>query len=152
MLEHIDDDKTALTELVRVLRPGGSIAITVPAWMPEKICWRLSDEYYAPKAVGGHDRIYRKSKLRSKLIQSGLQPTGSTKAHSLHSPYWWLKCAIGPKRDEHRLVKAYHRLLVWDIVKAPKLTRILDRLLNPILGKSLVIYALKPNVEAEIEI
>ena len=152
VLEHIDDDKTALTELVRVLRPGGSIAITVPAWMPEKICWRLSDEYYAPKAVGGHVRIYRKSKLRSKLIQSGLQPTGSDKAHSLHSPYWWLKCAIGPKRDEHRLVKAYHRLLVWDIVKATKLTRILDRLLNPILGKSLVIYALKPNVEAEIEI
>ncbi len=44
----------------------------------------------------------------------------------------------------HPLVKAYHRLLVWDIAKAPALTRTTERLLNPVLGKSLVVYSRKP--------
>jgi hypothetical protein len=41
-------------------------------------------------------------------------------------------------------VKAYHRLLVWDITKAPRTTRWTERALNPVLGKSLVVYARKP--------
>ena len=48
----------ALAELARVLRPGGTMAVTVPAWLPEKICWMLSDEYHAPFVEGGHVRIY----------------------------------------------------------------------------------------------
>ncbi|MCS5675543.1 MAG: class I SAM-dependent methyltransferase [Acidimicrobiales bacterium] len=147
VLEHIPDDHTAIGELARVLRPGGSIALTVPAWVAEKICWKLNDEYHAPKAIGGHVRIYRRSQLRSKIRQVGLQPCGWDRAHALHSPYWWLKCAVGPANDEHRLVKAYHRLLVWDIVQNPWITRTANRLLNPIIGKSIVLYAIKPNVK-----
>jgi hypothetical protein len=33
---------------------------------------------------------------------------------------------------------------VWDITSAPKLTRWTERVLNPVLGKSLVVYARKP--------
>jgi len=33
---------------------------------------------------------------------------------------------------------------VWDITRAPHLTRVADRLLNPLLGKSLVVYLEKP--------
>ena len=147
VLEHIPDDQTAIRELARVLRPGGSIAVTVPAWVAEKICWKLNDEYYAPKAVGGHVRIYRRSQLRSKIREVGLLPCGWDRAHALHSPYWWLKCAVGPSNDKHRLVRAYHRMLVWDIVQNPWITRTVDRLLNPIIGKSIVLYAIKPIVE-----
>jgi SAM-dependent methyltransferase len=147
VLEHIPDDQTAIGELARVLRPGGSIAVTVPAWVAEKICWKLNDEYHAPKAVGGHVRIYRRSQLRSKIRQVGLLPCGWDRAHALHSPYWWLKCVVGPANDKHRLVKAYHRLLVWDIVQNPWITRTANRLLNPIIGKSVVLYAIKPSGE-----
>ncbi|HAE55194.1 MAG TPA: SAM-dependent methyltransferase, partial [Acidimicrobiaceae bacterium] len=49
--------------------------------------------------------------------------------------------------DSHKLVKAYHRFLVWDIVKRPPITRFLDRLLNPLIGKSIVLYATKPKAE-----
>ena len=41
-------------------------------------------------------------------------------------------------------VKAYHRLLVWDIMKKPLLTRLADQALNPLIGKSFVAYATKP--------
>ena len=54
------------------------------------------------------------------------------------------RCAVGPRRDDHPLVSAYHRLLVWDITKAPRVTRTADRILNPLLGKSLVLYLEKP--------
>ncbi len=141
VLEHIPDDKAALGELIRVLRPGGTIAVTVPAWLPEKICWKLSDEYHAPFVPGGHVRIYTEDEVRDLLAAAGTEPTASHRTHALHSPYWWLKCAVGPTNDDHPLVRAYHRLLVWDITKRPLATRLADTILDPVLGKSLVVYA-----------
>jgi len=67
MLEHIHDDAAALSELVRVLKPGGTFAATVPSWLPEKICWMLSDEYHAPFVQGGHVRIYTARELSDKV-------------------------------------------------------------------------------------
>ena len=145
VLEHIQDDVGAIGEMVRVLRPGGSFAATVPSWLPEKLNWMLSDEYHAPKAVGGHVRIYAATELRSKLRAAGLELTGSHHAHALHSPYWWLKCAVGPGNDDHPLVVKYRRFLEWDIVRQPRTTRVVERILSPVLGKSLVLYATKPS-------
>ena len=144
VMEHVPDDVAALDELTRVLRPGGTMAITVPAWFPEKVCWALSDAYHAPIAEGGHVRIYTEEELRSKMRSAGLEPGGSHLTHALHSPYWWLRCAVGPTNEDHRLVRAYRRLLEWDIIAAPAVTRVAERLLAPVLGKSLVVYATKP--------
>ena len=144
VIEHVPDDGAALSEFIRVLRPGGTIAITVPAEFPEKICWKLSDEYYAPKSVGGHVRIYAESELRQKMKDAGLLPGSSHRAHALHAPYWWLRCAVGPRNETNVAVKAYTKFLEWDIISAPPLTRLTEKALNPILGKSLVVYATKP--------
>lgn len=144
VLEHVDDDVAAFSELARVLRPGGTMAVTVPAWLPEKVCWALSSEYHAPFVPGGHVRIYREREVRDRLQAAGLRPGSSHRAHALHSPYWWLRCAVGPTNDDHALVRAYRRLLEWDITERPRVTRGAERLLNPVLGKSLVVYATKP--------
>ncbi len=69
-------------------------------------------------------------------------------AHGLHSPYWWLKCAVGVKNDDNPLVKAYHQVLVWDIMKTPRystVTRLAEKVLNPFIGKSMVLYLRKPD-------
>jgi len=144
VLEHIQDDVGAIAEMVRVLKPGGTFAGTVPTWWPEKINWMLSDEYHAPKAVGGHVRIYSATELKAKLAAAGLTFTGSHHAHALHSPYWWLKCAVGPRRDDSRAVNTYKRFLEWDIVKRPRSMRLAEKVLSPVLGKSLAVYATKP--------
>jgi SAM-dependent methyltransferase len=142
VLEHIPDDTAAMRELARVLRPGGVMAVTVPRCVPEAINWALSDEYH--DTPGGHVRIYRRSTLERRLSSAGLVPTGSHHAHGLHSPYWWLRCLVGPSNDSHPAVEAYHKVLVWDIVKAPFVTRTADRVLSPLIGKSLVLYLAKP--------
>lgn len=144
VLEHISDDVGALAEMVRVLRPGGLFAATVPAWLPEKINWMLSDDYHAPAVPGGHVRIYSATELQAKLRAAGLEQRGRHHAHALHSPYWWLKCAVGVHNDDHPWVQRYRRLLEWDIVEQPRSTRLAERVLNPVLGKSLVLYGVKP--------
>ena len=146
VLEHIPDDETAIAELVRVLRPGGTIAVTVPRWLPEKICWALSDQYH--EVEGGHVRIYTGDELVGKLQAAGLEYLGKDHAHGLHSPYWWIKCAVGVDNDKHPLVKAYHEVLVWDIMKRPgysRVTRLAEKALNPLIGKSMVLYLRKPD-------
>ena len=142
VLEHIDEDRTAMSELARVLRPGGTIAVTVPRFGPEAVNWALSREYH--DVEGGHVRIYRRSTLVDRLRRAGLKPLDSHHAHALHTPYWWLRCVVGTTRDDHLLVRAYHRVLVWDIVRAPRVTRVAEHLLNPLMGKSLVVYLRKP--------
>ncbi|GAB4000541.1 class I SAM-dependent methyltransferase [Nocardioides marmoraquaticus] len=145
VLEHIPDDAGAISELVRVLAPGGTMAVTVPRWLPERICWALSDEYHANE--GGHVRIYRGDALVARLEEAGLEHVGTSWAHALHSPYWWIKCAVGVEKDRHPLVRGYHQLLVWDIMRTrgiSRLTRTAERLLDPLIGKSLVLYLRKP--------
>ena len=148
VLEHVRCDLAALAELHRVLRPGGTLAVTVPAWLAETVCWRLSPQYPAPASPGGHVRIYSGTVLRARLRQSGYVPGASHHAHALHSPYWWLRCAVGPTDDSHRAVAAYRKVLEWDIVRGPRTTRWTERALNPVLGKSLVVYARKPHTSA----
>jgi len=143
VLEHIQGDVDALAEFTRVLKPGGAFAATVPTEWPEKVNWRLSDEYHAPKSVGGHVRIYSATELKAKLRSAGLDVTGDHHAHALHSPYWWLKCAVGPRRTDSRAVNSYQRLLEWEIVEQPRSMRVVERALSPVLGKSYVIYARK---------
>ena len=144
VLEHLPDDRLAMSELVRVLKPGGRLAVTVPRWFPEKVCWALSDAYH--EVEGGHIRVYSRREMVGKLRDAGAVPTELHHAHALHAPYWWLKCAVGVD-NENAPVKAYKKLLEWDIMKAPALTRISETLLNPVLGKSLVVYATKPTAQ-----
>ena len=142
VLEHIPGDLEAMSELARVLRPGGTMAITVPRFLPELVNWALSDEYH--NVPGGHVRIYRRSVLEERLTSVGLRVLGHHYAHGLHSPYWWLKCLVGTTNEENWWVKNYHRLLVWDIMKAPRITRVAEALLAPVIGKSIIVYVVKP--------
>ena len=139
MLEHIPDDTGAIAEL--------HMSCAAAA------CWRrrcrrgcrrrstgYSDDYHAPAAVGGHVRIYSATELKAKLRAAGLTVAASHHAHALHSPYWWLKCAVGVNDDDHALVRRYRHFLEWDIVRRPRSVRIAERVLSPVLSKSLVLY------------
>jgi SAM-dependent methyltransferase len=141
ILEHVPQDNAAIAELIRVLKVGGTLAVSVPRWLPERVCWLLSDEYHSNE--GGHVRIYRASELRDKIASGGMGFTHAHHAHALHSPFWWLKCAVGVSNTDHPAVTAYHKLLVWDLMQRPKITQFAESLLNPVMGKSVAMYFTK---------
>jgi ubiquinone/menaquinone biosynthesis C-methylase UbiE len=138
VLEHVARDDIAVNELIRVLKPEHNLVVSVPRYLPERICWALSKDYSA--ADNGHIRIYRKRKFIRCLENLGLKRMAVRYAHSLHTPYWWLKCLVGSGREDTAMVNLYHRFLSWDIMNKPRLIGWMDRLLNPVLGKSLVVY------------
>ncbi len=141
VLEHIPQHHEALQELLRVLKPQGDLIISVPRYFPERVCWLISPAYHNEK--GGHIRIYKKKQLRKMLSSHGIKCWKINYKHALHAPYWWLKCMVGLKNEAHWLVKYYKRFLEWDIMQKPFLTRMLEGLLNPLLGKSIVFYLRK---------
>jgi SAM-dependent methyltransferase len=140
VFEHLEDDRAALAEAVRVLAPGGLLAITVPRWWPERVCWALSAEYH--EVEGGHVRIYRRRELLDRVREAGLEPIGTHHAHALHAPFWWLKCA--GLSDENPIVRRYHAVLCWEMMHGRSPVRLAEQALNPLLGKSFVLYARKP--------
>jgi SAM-dependent methyltransferase len=138
VLEHVPNYRAVLTEIQRVLKPGGLLAITVPRAWPEKICWRLSAAYH--QVEGGHIRIFDGRALRTEVIEQGFHFQKRHWAHGLHSPFWWLKCWRWEQQEQSRLINLYHRFLVWDLMDKPWLTQTLEKCLNPLMGKSLVMY------------
>ena len=119
------------------------MAVTVPTRWPERVCWALDHRYH--DTPGGHVRIYRQHELEPKLERAGCWLRGSHHAHALHSPYWWLKCAVGRRqRRPHSVGAPVPRPpRVADHRAAPRGSTRVDRALNPVLGKSLVVYAQK---------
>ena len=150
VLEHIPDYESVLAEIHRVLKPGGTFAVSVPRFGPEWLCWRLSDAYH--EVEGGHVRIFKARQLQQAIeaTAAGEGTRGAASpslvflnkhwAHGLHSPYWWLRCLFWGRGEDIWPVRMYHRLLVWDLMHKPMLTRVLEALLNPLIGKSVVMY------------
>ena len=123
------------------------MAGSVPHAWPERLCWKLAPtiDGYAFEP-GGHIRIFDKTELSVAVEQHGFKRFKSHLAHGIHKPYWWLQCAVWDRREDHSWVKAYHRLLVWDLMEKPWLTRAMDALMSPVMGKSLVLYFEGPEV------
>ena len=116
-------------------------AATVPTRWPERIAWAINHHYH--DTPGGHVRIYRQHELEAKLERAGFYLRGSHRAHAFHSAYWWLKCAYGLDNTEAAPVKRYHEFLCILIERNPKWARVTEGALNPVLGKSVVLYGEK---------
>ena len=138
VLEHLHEYNDAVKEMHRVLKPGGKLYASVPASWPEKICWNLSKDYQ--NQPGGHLRIFDQKKLVSEIQEEGFIFLSSDRFHAIHSPYWWLRCFFWNSQDSNFIVKLYKKILERHILKKPLLIDIIDKLLNPILGKSFSMY------------
>jgi SAM-dependent methyltransferase len=137
VLEHVPDFSALISELVRVLKPGGRLALSVPKYLPEKLCWILSKEY---PELAGHVRIFSGDELPDAVSTFGLTLSEKHSAHAIHSPYWWMRSAFFKSGKDFAPAKAYHKFMDWHLFDAPAWAQTIEDWFNPVFGKSNVYY------------
>lgn len=139
VMEHVDDDHRACREMVRVLKKGGTIAITVPTFFSELVYDALTYEYFS--SPGGHIRKYTPKKLAKIMRASGLEIYGIGHRHALHTIWWMIRCTVGLHLADHPITRGYHRFLTLGLF-SPFMRRV-EKFLNWFFPKSVVLYGVK---------
>lgn len=147
VLEHIPDDGATIREIVRVLRPGGTVAVSVPDQLAEWIFWRMSWQYRHTPA--GHVHIYGRRELASKLKAAGLRQYAVRFRHAFEVLYWLAR--IGPRDHCWKpdpWVESIRRFLDSRRVRDSDFFQRVEETANHLFPKSIVFYARKPAAEA----
>jgi ubiquinone/menaquinone biosynthesis C-methylase UbiE len=136
VMEHVHDYEAAVRELTRVVRPGGTLAITIPTATTEVFYLRLTRDYF--ESPGGHIRIFEPRTLAKAMGRAGLHVDGVRFAHSLHSPYWLLRAVLGLHNENPHPTRAYRRFLMAASL-SPRWLRV-EHWLDAVWPKSLILY------------
>ena len=139
VLEHVTDPAQAVSELGRVLKPGGLLAVSVPTPFTERAYRFASDDYF--NTPGGHVRIFSPHSLTALLTAEHLRVLDLTFAHAFHSVYWWLRCVFGLHAERHPVILLMKKVLTYRMF-SPQLGRA-EEVLDFVIPKSMVIYARK---------
>lgn len=137
VLEHVPNPQRALQELTRVLKPGGTLALSVPTPFTEAVYRLSSDEYF--NSPGGHVRILTPGRLREMLRQCGHAPVDIHFEHSFHSVYWWVRCVFGLHDEAHPAIRNFRKMLTH-VLFSPLLQRA-EHTADWFFPKSMVLYS-----------
>jgi SAM-dependent methyltransferase len=139
VMEHVSDDNLACSELARVLRKDGRIAITVPTYISEFVYDILTYEYFT--SPGGHIRKYVPRRLAGIMRNNGLEVYAVSFKHSLHTIYWLIRCVVGLHLNDHPATKGYRTFLTLGMGSG--LMRRVEAFFDHFFPKSIVLYAVK---------
>ncbi len=136
VMEHVHDYAAAVHELVRVVRPGGTVGITIPTVTTEHLYLWLTRLYF--ESPGGHIRIFRPRDLARAMARAGLRVDGVSFAHSLHSPYWAMRALLGLEDESPQPTRFLRRFLMLASL-SPTWMKV-ERALDWVWPKSLILY------------
>jgi 2-polyprenyl-3-methyl-5-hydroxy-6-metoxy-1,4-benzoquinol methylase len=132
VIEHLDDDATAIAHLGTLLRPGGRLVLLVPAF---------DTLYGVVDARIGHRRRYRKSSLAPIVDRAGLRVVDARYVNALGALGWWLLARqVGRVPSGEQAVRALDRYAV-------PLARRLEEGRDARFGQSLLLVAERPDGE-----
>jgi phospholipid N-methyltransferase len=129
VLEHIEDDVTALRELRQTILPGGHLLIYVPA-MP--ILFSKLDK------VHGHYRRYTRKEFMHRLQEAGFKINLLRYFDILGILTWYFFNTLGGKTDFNPFA-----VKLYDSIGVP-VTKFLESIILPPIGKNLIAVAVNP--------
>jgi SAM-dependent methyltransferase len=122
VLEHVEDDRGALRAMASILKPGGTIALLVPAF----------PALYGPTDENlGHYRRYTRSSMLELVRQAGLRVRKLHYVNSAGFFGWWANARVLRSQTISR-----RQVEIYDRYVAPGLSRI-ERIVKPPFGQSL---------------
>ena len=130
VLEHIEGDVHALSQVRQLLRPGGYLLVFSPAFEG------LYSEY--DRRIG-HHRRYRRSQLVEVADRAGLEILGARYVNSVGAIAWWVYA-----RQLRRIPTKRTNVAVYDRLVVPALRRIEERR-EPRFGQSVLLVARRPD-------
>jgi methyltransferase family protein len=135
-MEHVHDYGAAARELARVVRPRGTVAVTIPTAITEWGYLFATRRYF--ESPGGHIRVFRPRDLALALARAGVRVDGVGFAHAFHSPYWGVRALIGLDDEQAPPTRAFRAFLVKAAFSRTwsRIERVFDR----VWPKSLVLY------------
>ena len=136
VLEHVTDPAQAVSELGRVLKPGGLLAVSVPTPFTERAYRFASDDYF--NTPGGHVRIFTPRRLVRLMARAGLEVRDIHFEHAFHSLYWWCRAVFVLHDEGHPAIRHFRKVLTY-VLFSPSLSRA-ERLFNRLLPKAMVLY------------
>ena len=129
VLEHIEDDQAALSDIAKLLKPGGHLLIFVPAL---RILFSDFDE------LVGHHRRYHKDQLQEVTENAGFEIISVRYCDILGVlPWLLLNRMMGSTNLNPSLIKIY------DVLGTP-LTRFIEKIVPVPFGKNLILVARRP--------
>ena len=128
VLEHVEADRTALANIVRILKPGGHLLVFVPAiqWLMSKLDRLL-----------GHFRRYHKADLIAKVQAAGAQVAHCRYFDMLGvGPWLLLNKAWGATAFNRPMILFHDKYFV-------PVSRTIEKIVTPPFGKNLILVARK---------